>query len=292
MSATRTPARPSRPRPRSATSGRPRPSRPPMDARIRQRRAEVRHAQMRRRRRVVGTVLVLALVVAAAVGISRSPLFAITAVKVAGVKGEQAQQVRDVAQVTTGQNLMTADLGAAVDRARAIPWVAVAEARREPPSTVVLEVVPRRPAAVVESDGATWIVDASGVVIQPGRSKDLPRIALTVPVTPEPGKPLADAAAHNALELHAGLPRDVRRAVTTLEAVGARTVRAELALAELDDPPGFKPSRRVWVRMGSAGDVGEQVAVLRALLGQRRSAKLPLPSEIDVRVPANPVVVP
>lgn len=295
MSATRTPARPSRSRPRPAPSGRPRhsrPPRPPMDARIRQRRAAVRHAQMRRRRRMVGTVLVLALVTAAAVGISRSPLFAITAVKVAGVKGEQAQQVRDVAKVTTGQNLMTADLSAAVERARSIPWVAMAEARREPPSTVVLEVIPRRPAAVVESDGATWIVDASGVVIRPGSTTNLPRIALTVPVAPEPGKPLADAAAQNALELHGGLAGDVRRAVTTLEAVGARTVRVELALAELDDPAGFKASRRVWVRMGSAGDVSEQVAVLRALLGQRRTAKLPLPTEIDVRVPANPVVVP
>jgi hypothetical protein len=80
--------------------------------------------------------------------------------------------------------------------------------------------------------------------------------------------------------------------VTTLEAVGARTVRMELALAELTDPAGFKPARRVWVRMGSAGDVAEQVAVLRALLGQRRAGGHGLPTEIDVRVPGNPVVVP
>ena len=288
MSATRTPARPSRSRSPASAPRR----RPPMDARIRARRAEVRRAQMIRRRRAVGVVVVLVLLAGAAVGITRTPLFAITAVKVHGVKGVQAQQVLDVAQVATGQNLMTADLDSAVQRAGAIPWVAQAEARREPPSTVVLDVVPRRPAAVVVNDGGSWIVDAGGVVIASGDNAKLPHIALTVPLTPEPGQPLADAAARNALELHAALPRDARRAVTTLEAIGARTVRVELALARLGDPLGFKPAHHVWVRMGSAGDVGEQVAVLRALLGQRRGEKLPLPTEIDVRVPGNPVVVP
>lgn len=290
MSATRTPTR--RSRSRSAPAGRPRAPRPPMDARIRARRAQVRHAKMRRRRRAVGSVVVLVLVAAAAVGITRSPLFAITAVRVQGVKAAQAQQVLDVAQVATGQNLMTADLDAAVQRASAIPWVATAAARREPPSTVVLDIVARRPAAVVAGETGTWIVDRGGVVISAGDRPRLPRIALTAAIIPDPGDKLADAAALNALELHGALPRDVRRAVTALEAVGARTVRAELALAQLDDPAGFKGSRRVWVRMGSAGDVREQVTVLRALLGQRRAGKLALPTEIDVRVPGNPVVVP
>ena len=290
MSATRTPTRPSRSR-SSATSTR-RATRPPMDARIRARRANVRRAQLRRRRRAVASVLICVIVAAAVVGIMRSPLFAITAVRVHGVKGAHAQQVLDVAQVTTGQNLMTADLAAAVERVRAIPWVAAAEARREPPSTVVLDVVARRPAAVVSNASGSWIVDPGGVVIAAGDSAKLPGITLTVPTTPVPGEEVADAAARNALDLHAALPRDVRRAVTALEAVGARTVRLELALARLDEPQGFKASRRVWVRMGSAGDVREQVAVLRALLDQRQGDRLPLPAEIDVRVPGNPVVVP
>lgn len=241
---------------------------------------------------MVGSVLIVALLAAAAAGITQSPLFAISAVRVLGVKGAHAQQIRDVAQIRTGQNLITADLDAAVSRAGALPWVATAEARREPPSTVVLAITARRPAAVVTSDAGSWIVDSGGVVIAPGARPDLPRIGLTVPIIPEPGEELGDAAARNALELHAALPRDVRRAVTAMEAVGARTVRVRLALAELDDPSGFRRSRSVWVRMGSAGDVTEQVAVLRALLGQRRSERLGLPAEIDVRVPGNPVVVP
>jgi cell division protein FtsQ len=290
MSATRTPTRP--PRSRSAKPTRSRASRPPMDARIRARRAQVRRAQQRRRHRAIGSVVLILAVAAAAVGITRTPLFAITAVRIQGVAEAQEAQVRQAAQVATGQNLMTADLGAAVERIRSIPWVGDAQAHREPPSTVVLDVTPRRPAAVVTAEEGSWIVDPTGVVISGGDNAKLPRIGLTVATTPQPGRRLDDAAALNALQLRAALPRDVRRAVTTLEAVGARTVRMELALGELTDPIGFKPSRRVWVRMGSAGDVAEQVAVLRALLGQRRADGLGLPTEIDVRVPGNPVVVP
>jgi cell division protein FtsQ len=263
-----------------------------MDARIRQRRAEVRQAALRRRRRLLGAALMLVVVAGAAVGITRSPLFAITAVRVEGVKGEQALQVRDAAQVRTRQNLMTADLDDALARTLQIPWVARAEVRREPPSTVVLAVTPRRPAAIIEVADTTWIVDPTGVVIAEGNGNNLPTITLSVPVAPIPGQLLGDAAARNALDLHSVLPPDVRRATASLEAVGARTVRVELVPHELREPRGFAPAKRVWVRMGSAGDVGEQVAVLRALLEQRRSQKLPLPTEIDVRVPGNPVVIP
>lgn len=291
MSTTRTRARPATRRAPAPPPPRRRP-RVPMDARIRQRRAEVRRAQLRRRRRLVGAVVLLLLGGGAAIGVTRSPLFAVTAVKVEGVKGERAALVREAAQVRNGENVMTANLDGAVHRTRALPWVAQAEVRREPPSTVVIAVVPRRPAAVVEVDDKPWVVDAQGVVIEQGARRALPRIALTVPVIPVPGEQLGDAAALNALELHAVLPRDVRRAADTLEAVGARTVRVELALSQLDDPAGFAKSRRVWVRLGSAGDVGEQVSVLRALLGQRKSDRQPLPTEVDVRVPDNPVVIP
>src|SRR5687767_6444966 len=100
-----------------------RPARPPMDARIRQRRIEVRRAGIRRRRRVVAAVVLLLALAGGAVGITRSPLFAVTGVRIEGVGRAEAQIVKDVAQVRTGQNLMTANLDAAVARTRALPWV-------------------------------------------------------------------------------------------------------------------------------------------------------------------------
>src|SRR5687767_1361288 len=106
-------------------------ARPPMDARIRQRRIEVRRAGLRRRRRVVGAVVLLLALGGGAVGITRSPLFAVTAVRVEGVPREEARLVKEVAQVSTGQNLMTANLDQAVARTRALPWVASAQVRRD-----------------------------------------------------------------------------------------------------------------------------------------------------------------
>lgn len=109
---------------------------------------------------------------------------------------------------------------------------------------------------------------------------------------PVAGAPIDDPAADNALALYAALPRDVARALLAVEATDPRTVRVQLALDRLADPAGYRPGRTTWVRMGAAGDVSEQVVVLRALLAQRRAGRDGIPSEIDVRVPGNPVVIP
>ena len=277
---TRTPARPAGPQ------------RPPMDDRIRQRRIDVRRAGARRRRRMVGAVLLLALGAGAAVGITRSPLFAITGVRVDGVSADRVAIVRDTARVARGQNLMTADLDDALSRTRALPWVADATVGRKPPSTVVITVVPRRPVAILAGGAGSYLVDRGGVVIGEAAGEELPRIDMSSDTVPVAGQPIDDAAADNALALYSALPPDMRRAILTIQAAGPRTVRVQLALAELDDPQDYKQGKTTWVRMGAAAQVREQVVVLRALLGQMRIAGDPVPAEVDVRVPGNPVVIP
>ena len=252
----------------------------------------VRRQSLRRRRRVLGAVIVLALAAGGAVALARSPLFAITAVRVTGVERDEARLVKEVARIRTGQNLMTADLDDAVARTRALPWVAAAQVRREPPSTVVLDVRPRRPVGILVAQSGDWLVDAKGVVIARAAGQRLPRISLTTAALPVPGTTIDDPAATNALALYQGLPRDVRRSLLAVEAVGARTVRVHLALDRLRAPGTYRRGETTWVRLGAAGDVTEQVHVLRALLGQLRKAKSPVPSEVDVRVPGNPTVVP
>lgn len=268
------------------------PQRPVMDERILQRRREVRRAGARRRRRTVLAVVLMIAVAAGAVGITRSPLFAITAVRVEGVGEADAQLVKDTAQVAKGQNLMSADLDDALARTQALPWVAQAQVRRVPPSTVVIEVVPRKPVAILVALSGQWLVDRTGVVIEEAGTQALPRIDMSSEAVPLAGQTIDDPAAVNALELYAALPRDMRAALLAVEAIGPRTVRVQVALDELSDPPGLGKGRVLWVRMGTVGDVGEQVMVLRALLAQRRAAGESVPSEIDVRVPGNPVVIP
>jgi cell division protein FtsQ len=268
------------------------PRRPPMDARIRERRIQVRQARLRRRRRVVGSVIVVALLGGAAFGVTRSPLFAISGVRVEGVEGDHARLVREVAQVRSGQNLMTANLDGAVARTRALPWVASAQVRRVPPATVVLEVEPRRPIGILDSTSGQWLVDTTGVVVARAAGEQLPHITLTTNAVPVPGSPIDDLAAHNALALHEALPRDVRGALLAVEAVGVRTVRVQLDLHLLTDPANYPKGATTWVRLGAAGDVEQQVLVLRALLAQLRETHAGVPSEIDVRVPDNPSVTP
>ena len=268
------------------------PQRPPMDARIRQRRMEVRRASMRRRRRMLGGVILAAAVAAAGVGITRSPLFAITGVRVEGVPAAQSEVVKDAAQIAKGENLMSANFDEALAATQALPWVADASIRRVPPSTVVIDVVPRKPVAVLAGDTGNWLVDRSGVVIAEAGAEKLPRIDLMTSAVPVPGSEIADPAATNALALYEALPRDVRDALLAAEATGPRTMRVRVAVHELRKAGDFPAGKQTWVRMGTAGNVGEQVAVLRALLSQLRAARQPVPSEIDVRVPANPVVIP
>ena len=268
------------------------PQRPPMDVRILQRRREVRRAGARRRRRTVLAIVLLVLGVAGAVGITRSPLFAITGVRVEGVGAAEAEVVKETAQVAKGQNLMSANLDDALARTKTLPWVAEAHVRRVPPSTVVIEVRPRKAVAILAGASGQWLVDRTGVVIAEAGTQVLPRIDMSSDAPPVPGTPIQDPAAQNALELYEALPKDMQSALLAVEAIGPRTVRVQVALDRLTDPPGFKQGRVAWVRMGGAGDVGEQVMVLRALLAQRRAAGDSIPSEIDVRVPGNPVVIP
>lgn len=279
----------------TTTRSRPRPSRPPrprMDARMHQRRIEVRREQTRRRRRLVGWLLLVALMVAGAVGITRSGLFAITGVRVDGVGQQRASVVRSTARVAEGQNLVTVDLDEALARTKALPWVADASVVRRPPSTVVITVVPRRPVAILAGPNGSWIVDRNGVAIAEAADQKLPRIDIASTAAPDPGEAIDDPAADNALALYAALPPDVRRALLTVQAAGPRTVRVQLALDRLTDAGGYRPGHTTWVRMGAAGDVHDQVAVLRALLIQLWDARDGVPAEIDVRVPTNPVVIP
>lgn len=268
------------------------PQRPPMDDRIRQRRREVRQASARRRRRMIGWFLLTLLVAAGAVGITRSALFAITGVRVHGVAQAQAETVKAQARIAKGQNLMTANFDAALARTKALPWVADATVRRVPPSTVVIDVEPRRPVAVLRGEQGSWLVDRSGIVIGEATDASLPRIDLVSAVAPVPGAAINDPAAVNALSLYNVLPKDVRAALLALEATGPRTVRVQLALHLVRKAGDYPRGKTTWVRMGTAGNVAEQVAVLRALLEQVRAARQGVPREVDVRVPSNPVVLP
>ncbi|CAN5780940.1 hypothetical protein BH20ACT7_BH20ACT7_09320 [soil metagenome] len=269
-----------------------------VDARILQRRREVASADHRRRRRWALSILALIALAVGAVVISRSSLFAITGVRVDGVPAAQAQLVRDIAGVRSGQNLVAVDLAAAQQRVAAVPWVQRVRLERQPPSTVVIVVTPRVPLAAVVADGQTWQVDAEGVVIapaQPDPARRLVRIDAPQAVLPEPGVTVRDRAVRNALRAHSTLPSALRAAAVRYDAPSEPGLRLLLRLRGLRAqgraltalPP------RMWVRLGTAERMDAKSAVLLELLGQlqRRDPELAI-TEINVTAPTNPVVVP
>ncbi len=227
---------------------------------------------------------ILLVVAAAAVAVSRSPLFAVTRVRVDGVTGARAQRLRETAGVRVGHNLVGVDLAAAVARAEALPWVAAVS----PPRAAVDDRVRRR-GAPAGRRGAHLRrrvrVDTDGWVVAPGPRRGLVDIAAPGAIVIGPGRQPDDPALRDALNVHACLPDDMASAVVRYDAIDD-DLRLVLRLL-LDAGSG-----RVTVRLGDDRRVGEKIAALRALLVTPGRGVRLHGAVVDVRAPDNPVVLP
>jgi cell division protein FtsQ len=130
------------------------------------------NAGTRSRRRVLLTILAIAAsVAAAALGALRarewlltSPRFAIEAVRIEGARLVPADSVEAASGIARASNLFRLDRGAAERRLAAHPWIASARVTRRPPRTAVVEVVERRPVALL-AVGAWQAIDGEGRLI-------------------------------------------------------------------------------------------------------------------------------
>lgn len=247
-----------------------------MDSRIAQRRAQVRRARMRRRRRRTVFAVLVALLVAGALAIERSPLVELAEVEVVGVERLSEDDVRLAAALPLGTSTLRLDLAAADRRVEELPWVRSADIRRRDPLTVRISIEERRPVMTVAAAGRRVLVDADGMVMGEGGAESLPVLALATGPIPRPGDELTrHPAAWNALAVYTGLPGPLRPQVQRVDAVGPD--EAELVLRS-----GTR------VRFGRADRLDEKARTLGALLDE-----LDVPARtIDVRAPSNPVIVP
>ncbi|CAN5231736.1 hypothetical protein BH20ACT9_BH20ACT9_22020 [soil metagenome] len=265
------------------------PGRGPVDQRIRSRRRTVARQNARRRRRVTFSVLVVLALGAAAVAVARSPLFDVTAVRVAGVSGAKAQAVRAAADLTTGQSLLSVDLETVTRRIERLGWVREASLERVPPTTLRIGIRERRPAVVLRARGGPWLVDEQGVVLARGTDPELTVVDAPQAAPGLVGRDIGDPAVANALAVRRGLPRMLATRVRRYHA---------------PDVPGlrFLHDSGAWVRFGAAERVAFKARVVDALLAQIRAharsngitpqVGLSTVAELDVRAPENPVIVP
>jgi cell division protein FtsQ len=251
-----------------------------IDERIAERRAAVRDDQRRGRLRRSRRVVLLVLVLAGLVALERSPLVGLEEVEVVGTERLTPSQVSDAAELQLGTPTLRLGLQAVTERVEALPLVRRATARRTDPLSVRIEVTERDPALVVSGADALRYLDREGVVIddlapdeQPPPS--LPLVALSDPPPAVGELVAADPALANAYAVWSALTGPLRAEVAVYRAAGPNELTLELVSG-------------IEVRFGRAERTDEKVRALGAVLDDIGDTPV---LSIDVRAPQAPVVI-
>jgi cell division protein FtsQ len=173
-------------------------------------------------------VIAVAVLLAIAYGVSRSPLLAVDTLAVKGTTHLTTEQVLDAAGVHEGDAMAWIDTGAALSGIDAMPYVRDASLQREWPDTVRITVHERVPAAWVEGAGGAALVDRSGRVLETVEAPPpgMPQLVGAQQVPPPGGKIDAVGAARVA-----GALSGLTAAVTTSVDVSSTSTRSRPPLA-------------------------------------------------------------
>ena len=214
----------------------------------------------RKRLRVGGVVLLVAALVAGAIALYRSDLFAVEQIDVAGATRLTQEQVRALAAIQPDATLLRLPAREIEQRLERNAWVASAEVSRDYPDTVRIRVVERTPAALVDAGGSTlWEIDSSGVWLAPRSADATSSLVLIrdVPgLDPVAGRRTGSEALQNALEIAQRLDPYMRSVVRTVVAPAID----KTALITTDD---------VEVFVGSSEDIARKQEVARKILAQQ-----------------------
>ena len=136
---------------------------------IQQRRRQVAGARRKRqlRRRLYLPLLLLALGALAFWLVFHSPLLDVDAVKVTGLDRTNPDQVAEITDQLLGDPLVTADLASARRFIAELPWVGAVEVSRSwRKGTVYVDILERKPVAVLQREGSYLLLDLEGRVLQ------------------------------------------------------------------------------------------------------------------------------
>ena len=185
---------------------------------------ERRRRGLARRRLLV--VLALGALVSAIVwglvGLWRGPVFSIKKVVVVGTTRLTRAAVIKEAAIPSDATLLRLSAKGIEDRLTSDPWVASAHVSRTFPSTLVVTIVERTPAALVDAGGtALWLVDKDGYWLGP-RSANGTGAIVTIrdimELAPKAGTRSSSSELRNALAVLAGLSEQLRAMIKTISA--------------------------------------------------------------------------
>lgn len=216
-------------------------------------------------RRVVGVVLVLAVLAGAGWLLFYSDYVTAERVEVTGATTVPTARVLRAAEVPTGTPLVRVDLDRVRARVEAIPAVRSVEVSRGWPHAVRIRVEEREPVGVIERGDSLRAIDAEGILFgdYPSRPKGLPLVAA--------GDDADAEALTEAGRVLAALPADLLRRVDSVQVDSVDDVRLLLRGGP----------RVLW---GSAASSAQKAEVLDALT--RHAARGV--QQIDVSVPGRP----
>jgi cell division protein FtsQ len=229
----------------------------------------MRRARQRRLRAalpwaLIGAVLALAGLVAWI--LLGTGIFGVAQVRVAGTALVTPDEVRTAAAVPSGEPLARVDLAAVRRRVGALAPVARVTVSRQWPTTILVEVVERTPAAVVPRGNQFAVIDDAGVVFQ------------TVPQRPD-GLPLVRVATPGRTDVET-------RAALQVLAVLTPQLRGQLAEVAVDGPARIRVLLRggrtvIW---GDATNGDTKARVATSLLAREgRTIDVSAPDVVTVR---------
>ncbi|MCR8671191.1 FtsQ-type POTRA domain-containing protein, partial [Agrococcus sp. HG114] len=240
-------------------------------ARRRRERAEVRRFTAARRRQLRAALLAvggLGLALALLVGLVWSPLMSVREVRVEGTERLGAAVVQSALAEAVGQPIATVTEAGVAERLRSIPQIESFRLDVVPPSTVVVHVVERRPAAIAPGPAGEQVIDAAGVALGAvdETTAGLPRLDGV-----EVGSEAFDAIA----TVLVSVPAEVLASTESISAASPSDIRLLLRSGQ----------SVVW---GGEEESQLKADVLAALLETQDPA---LARVLDVSAPEHPVVV-
>ena len=230
-----------------------------------------------RRASPAGTAVILMLALGfGAWVVLNSAFFEVRDVRVVGARSLSADEIRGLAGIRSGANLILLPLDDVAARVERHPWVLDAQVERDLPTTAVIKVIERRPGG--------WVEDPNGMAVIAGDGTVLERVSEAPAQLPDIG----DSATALGVGERAAIPGETLRVAASM----GGPLRRQVASLELE-------GSEIIARLREGGTVlyGEPVelsAKNRALAELLRWAKgqaIPV-GTIDVRAPSAPSLEP
>lgn len=235
----------------------------------------IAEARKKRQVRMVLAIVLVGALAATTIALYRSQLFDIRTVQVVGVEHLTADAIRARAAVPSDATLLRFPARNIERRLLSYAWVSDVQVTRDFPHTLRVRIVERKPAALVDTGKAFWIVDYQGMVLGEQSLEEtttLPIVRDIPGLQLRAGRSSSSQILKNALEVLSGISAQLRQKV---RAVSAPSID-ETTLLTTDN---------VEVIVGHAVDLAKKDVIILKIMREQSGSVV----TIDVRSTDRPV---